>query len=369
MKTSTRRLLKRPLYRVAVIAVALTSMSFGVQANPGMPPAVVHTAMVEQTEIAPVIWRNGVIKSRNNSAVASRTGGQLQWLVEQGDVVQKGDKLLQISDPLLKLTVEQKKATIRQHQARIGYLGSEVKRLNTLAKKQNAAKSELDLRTSELESTKANLAADQASLKQSQRQLEFTELKAPFSGVVSERLAQVGEVVQPGSAVVRLVDTYNKDIEVKAPLSAWQYVAEGMQLTVKSVAGTALLPIRKIVPVGDQRTRMMLILVDAQSIDWPVGLDVKVEVPQGGAKAGLMVPRDALVLRRGEVAVYVINAEGIARKVVVKESFGSGANIMVEGELNAGDEVVIRGNERLRQGMKVQTAESNDLVELQESKS
>ncbi|MFQ5487884.1 MAG: efflux RND transporter periplasmic adaptor subunit, partial [Gammaproteobacteria bacterium] len=76
-------------------------------------------------------------------------------------------------------------------------------------------------------------------------------------------------------------------------------------------------------------------------------------VPTAAPRRALVVPRDALVLRRNGIAVYRLTADGGAERVAVRTGIAQGAFIEVLGELSPGDRVITRGGERLRPGQKV----------------
>ena len=77
------------------------------------------------------------------------------------------------------------------------------------------------------------------------------------------------------------------------------------------------------------------------------------ELADSPATAALSVPRDALVLRDGEVYVFSVNEDGTARRILVETRAGHGSQIAIDGDLQAGDAVVIRGAERLQDGQEV----------------
>ncbi|HSH26549.1 MAG TPA: efflux RND transporter periplasmic adaptor subunit, partial [Wenzhouxiangella sp.] len=84
---------------------------------------------------------------------------------------------------------------------------------------------------------------------------------------------------------------------------------------------------------------------------------VRVTIPTAGLREVLAVPRDALVLRGSGTAVFVIDDTGTARRASVSTGIGQGEWIEVAGPVQPGDRVVIRGNERLRDGQSVDIAE------------
>jgi len=111
--------------------------------------------------------------------------------------------------------------------------------------------------------------------------------------------------------------------------------------------------VRTLVPVGDTRSRLYELRVSLPEGAWKVGESVRVAVPATVRHEVLSVPRDALVLRRDAVSVFVIDDDAVAHRIAVIPGIASGPWIEVEGELKAGDLVVTRGGERLRDGQKV----------------
>jgi len=90
----------------------------------------------------------------------------------------------------------------------------------------------------------------------------------------------------------------------------------------------------------------------------PVGQTVRVTIPTADVREVLAVPRDALVLRGDGIAVFIIDEDNTARRIRVTTGIGAGDWIEVMGPIQAGDKVVIRGNERLRAGQSVLIRES-----------
>ncbi len=336
----------------------------------GPPPAAVHVDEVKNMEVAPSVWRTGFVISRNDALVSARSTGQIIALLEEGDEVFKGDVLFQVDDSQLKLQLSQQKAKLRQQQANVTFLGNEVERLKRLVKTKTSSLTDLERSQSAHDVAKAALDAEKSRLAQIEKTISYARLTSPFTGMVTERVAQVGSVVTPGDPVLRLVDLLNKDISLSVPLSSWPYVKKGMSLRVSSELGEQELKVRQAVPVGNKAGRLMQVLLEASNLDWPVGLDVKVALPLLDVnEGGLLIPRDALILRRGGNAVFKLDENLIAKKVNVTESVGIDAYILVDGDLSPGDKVVIRGAERLRDGMKVTIKQDNsNLVTLRKDK-
>jgi RND family efflux transporter MFP subunit len=187
--------------------------------------------------------------------------------------------------------------------------------------------------------------------------LDRAQVKAPFSGVVASRDADTGEYTQPGDPLLRLVDLESLEISVTAPLRAARYNEPGSTVQVAGAGRQLGARIRALVPVGDSISRMMELRLSLEPGHWYIGEAVTVELPDGLPAETLSVPRDALVLRDKEVFVYRLSADNTAIKVPVTTSPGRGTNIAVEGELEAGAQVIVRGAERLRDGQAVRINE------------
>jgi len=183
--------------------------------------------------------------------------------------------------------------------------------------------------------------------------LERSQVRAPFSGIVVSRELSAGEYSIPGASLLRLVDTSAVEISVNAPLRVARYNREGGRVQVSAGDQLRTSTIRGMVPVGDFRSRMMELRLSVEPGEWMIGEAVTVELPDSEAAPALTVPRDALVLRDNDVFVYTVTADNTAVKVPVRTLAGSDTRVAVEGDLNAGDAVVVRGAERLREGQAV----------------
>ena len=315
--------------------------------------------------LTPTINVSGTVISPNNADISARVDGQLLSIAQVGDRVARGGVLATLSDDQLLLQQQVQQAAIDNIEHRLVFLKSEVQRLSSLASKSMTSQTELEERIADRGQAVADLAAARAELAQLEVRISYLEIRAPFDGIVTARLAKKGELVEPGSKIVHLVDTNALELTAALPLSVYAFVKSGQQVAISSQLGRIEAPIRVLVPVADQRSHQMEIRVDMSAHLWPVGLHAKVAVPSGPAQQALAVPRDALVLRRGGSSVFRINGNSTAEQVQVSTGLGAGAFIQVIGEIKPGDRVVIRGAERLATGQKVSIRGDNrGLVDL-----
>ena len=318
----------------------------------GMPPALVQVARASVQPLAPVTLVSGTVASRYDARVAAEVDGRLIMVADVGTRVARGDALAAIEDRPLQLRHEELAADVERAQARLRFLESEERRLASLAESNLAAASQLEQTRSDRDVARGDLRVAESRLAQNEDQLQRTTIRAPFDGVVVERLMTPGERAADGSIVVRLVDQEALEVIARAPLEYYRFVRPGDRLGVETRYDAAVAPVRTVVAVGDENTHQFELRLDLEPGLFPVGQTLRVAVPMDEVREVLAVPRDALVLRPEGVSVFVVDGQQ-ARQVSVETGVGAGDQIEVRGDVSDGDTVVIRGNERLQPGQPV----------------
>jgi RND family efflux transporter MFP subunit len=340
--------------------IALTSVVFVLaSANGGalaqewdQTPDVV-TAQASMEMLSPSVEVPGTVVSRNDSRLASELAAKLVWIAEVGTVVKEGDTVARMEDFTFKIREMEAQAMVEREQARVTFLESELKRLEELSERNLSAKSQLDQTVSELAIARSDKRIAEAQLGYAQIAMHITEIRAPFDGVVTERLRNLGERLNVSDVVVRLVDPNRLEVVSRAPLSTVNFIKRSDVLSIGNDYRTGEAPIRTIVPFGNPQSHMFEVRLDADPYLWTVGESVRLTMPTAAAKEVLAIPRDALVLRRDGASVFKVTDESTVVQVSVIVGLGAGALIEVFGDLAAGDEVVVRGAEGLSDGMSV----------------
>ena len=326
------------------------------------PPVPVHVSEAIYKEMAPSVWVPGTVVSRNDASIAAEVPGQLTFVAEVGDRLQKGDVIARIDAQALELQLKNDEATIKRLEANLKYLDQQVERTRRLTEQQVVAANDLEELQSQYETAEQELVQARVGKEQTEYRLERTRVRAPFSGRVVERLQQPGGYIGVGGAIVRLVDTNNIEVRAQAPLSVAPHLQEGMSILVKGDERETESRVRTIVQVGDERSRMFEVRLGIEGEPWIIGSPVRVALPSSSPQQVVAVPRDALVLRSDNIYLFKISEEGKAERVVVETGVGHAALIEVRGEVVAGDRIVVRGGERLRPGQAVEIANSDSTV-------
>lgn len=335
------------------LAAAAILFSFPSWAQQEPPPAVVEVAPAKMASVASQIWVPGTVVSKLDSRIASEVRGRIAWIAEVGVRVEEGEPIAIIDDRLLQLEKRDRESDVARLDSRVDYLRRQVERLKTLGANNNVSVSNLDETRSSLAMTEQELASAQVALETTLYNLNRSRVPAPFSGVVVERMQMPGEFIEQGRQLVRLVNDSALEVSAKAPIAVSRFTRDADFVTVKGEFTQEQTPVRSVVPVGDDRSRMIEVRVNLNSGDWVIGEAVRVSLNDSHTEASVTVPRDALVLRDNAVYVYTVDDEKIAHRVDVSPGNGNGNYIAVEGEIDASDILVVRGAENLRDGQAV----------------
>ena len=334
------------LWILLLTPVMVTAQGSGQAAN-----VVVASASLQP--LTPTVVVPGTVVSRNDARLAAEVIGRLLEVVDVGTVVAKGDVVALIEDTMISLRRDELLGEVERAKARLRFLEKEEQRYVKLADSNLAAATKLEETRSDRDVSRGDLQVANARLNQVEDQLARTLLRAPFAGVVVARLTMPGERVEIGRNVVRMVDQQHLEVIARAPLEYYSFVQPGQQLRIRTGQIEVSGLVRTVVAVGSENTHQFEIRLDIESNRFPVGQTVRVAVPTSGSRQALVVPRDALVLRPEGISVFIVDQEQKAQQIKVTTGIDAGDQIEVDGDLNDGDTVIIRGNERLQPGQAV----------------
>lgn len=357
---------RRTLYALAVVvAIAslaalqlrpeagATSPAPPVAAAPAAAPAVVSVAAVERIALVSQQRVSGSVHSRSDARLAAEVGGRVLQLAEVGSRLRRGD-------PLARLDTAASDLAVREQQARIGRLGVEaeqaerqLQRLRQLGAAGHVSGLQLDEADGRLQSLRAQQREARAALAQLDLQIRRATPRAPFDGVVVERYTAAGELLGSGAPLLRLVDTADLEIRARAPVALASRLQAGSEVGLQVDGQPHRLRLGTVVPVGDDVSRQLELRLPVSGLDLAVGRAVELDLPTADPREVLVVPRDAVVLRREGSYVLRIDADSQAERVAVELGDSQGERIEVRGELAVGERVIVRGGERLREGQRV----------------
>lgn len=342
--------MKRFDYTMLIVMV----LAGNAQAQFGPATVVTDTARLEL--LTPTTEVAATTVSLSDARISAEVSGRLIRIADIGTVVEAGDSMAQIDAIGLELQRDELTAEHEGLQARARFASEEFDRLSALSEKNAAARNLLEQTRADRDQTRAQARSTRARLDRVVDQIRRSRLEAPFSGVIVERYARQGESVSSGTALLRLANRDHLELVARAPLPLMGFVQPGQVLDARSTGGGSSrsfkVTVTSVVPVGDEATHLFEVRA---SVDAPLqmGQTARLSLPTAASATHLVVPRDALVLRPGQASVFTVAADSTAKQVMVKPGVASGSLIAVEGDLSAGDEVIIRGAERLMPGQAV----------------
>jgi RND family efflux transporter MFP subunit len=337
------------LARMSVHAILVLS-SFPALAVEALPvPVVVTTARAEN--LGASLSATGTVVSRNDARIAAEVGGTLAWIAEPGTRVARGETIARLDPERLALELRDNEAAVKRLEAQLSLFATQRQRLQTLGG-DVVSRSQFDEaqsreRMAEQEVEQARVARDRARL-----DVNRATVRAPFPGIVVERVRQSGEFVAGGTPLLRLVNDRNLEVVARAPLGAADSVTAGAAASLVDGANKTTGKVRAVIPVGDERSRMVELRIALDGA-WRVGAPVRVEIAPDNVRSVVTVPRDAVILRQGSSYVMRVLPDNTAERVAVIIGAGRANHVQIDSALRAGDRVIVRGGERLESGQSV----------------
>ncbi|MEM6941186.1 MAG: efflux RND transporter periplasmic adaptor subunit [Pseudomonadota bacterium] len=359
---------------IAATLTLATALSALAQDRPAAV-GVQEVAMRIMSETVPVFAE---IVTARDGAVASRVAGSVETVnVLAGSSVRQGDILVELNRDLLTIRLSQAKAQIAEARAsvetgrvRVDSAQTTFSRVDALRNSASFSQGRFDdaeaglqVARTQLAEAEARLETGRARLAEAEYQLTQSRVRAPFAGVVLSVETIPGANIQAGTPVVRLLDTQSFEVEASIPARYVTDLRPGQTMQGSFETGSTIsLVLRAILPVESATTRTRAVRFAAQGIDGlpniAVGQSLTVDVPVGAEREALTVPKDALVQARGGWTVFVAT-EGKAEPRTVLIGAPAGDRYEVLAGLAPGDQVVVRGNERLRPGQDISPTEVN----------
>ena len=320
-------------------------------------------------QTVPVIGR---LVTQNAGAVSVLINGVVTKLnVDVGDRVQRGDVLATLSPNSLKWARELRSAEIKIAQADLNNAKAQanlnrqvLKRLEDLRKSSAFSPARFEDALQEVAKAESGAARAEADLLRARANYEIadinlasTQVKAPYEGVVTLVNTSVGAYLNTGQPVLTLIDDRHMEIEADVPANRVLGLQPGTKVSYTSGDNSqAFAVVRAQVPSENPltRTRTVRFSPDADSLGYGVALNqtVSILIPSGPVRDVVTVHKDAVLNRSGTQVVYLALG-GKAQRRTVKLGEAVGGRFIVLSGLKPGEQVVVRGNERLRPGQDI----------------
>jgi len=362
------------LKRTAVFALTLALAAFwsgsdalaqkkegaGGDARPkGPPPTLIAVAPVTRGSTEPMAEFVGTVYYVRVSEVAAEIEGRVDSApFEEGQRVEAKQELVRLNADLLELTIAGSRETYEQILVDQEEADKALQRIDPLFREGSVAEVLYDEHYFKKKRLEKRAAVLKTALDRQLLQKEKMSIHAPFAGVVMKKPVEQGEWVSQGGTVAVIADDTEVDVVVDVPESHLQHLQQGREVDLLCSGRKLKGKFINFVPKGDIATRTFSVKLRLENSAGLVeGMEARAMVPTARKTTGLVVPRDAVIEKFGRSVVFVVR-DGTAAMVPVSITGHAGLKTGITGPgLEEGQSVVVKGNERLRDGQPVRTAQ------------
>jgi RND family efflux transporter MFP subunit len=302
----------------------------------------------------PILTASGYLVARHQSVISSKIQGRLSGLyVEEGSYVKQGQVIARLEDTDYKASIVKAKADIEYAKANLAELERQARLQQGLYKSGVVSQDALDAANSKVNIAAATLQQNEASLQMQETLLEFTEIRAPFDGVVVKKMTEVGESVAPippgvnistsSGAIVAVADMNSLEAEVDVNEANVGQLAQGFpaDINVQAIPNhTYKGVLRQVIPTADRTKATVTVKVSIIDKDKLIKPEMSCNVTflEPGKKGEqqapvriVTVPKEAIITKGGKQIVYVIEDKKAREVAVVTGNELKGQTIIKSG--------------------------------------
>jgi RND family efflux transporter MFP subunit len=296
----------------------------------------------------------GIVAARVQSDLGFRVSGKvLERLVDTGQTVRRGQVLMRIDPKDLGLALQAQEQAVAAAKARTQQTSQEESRYRELVAKGAVSKSAYDKAKADAESAKAELNAAQAQADVARNQTSYAALFADADGVVVETLAEPGQVVAAGQAVVRVAHAGRREAIIELPETVRPAIGSTGRATLYGSGLKGAAQLRQLSDAANRQTRTFeaRYVLMGPLTDAPLGSTVAVQLADDQLDRALQVPIGAIFDSGKGPGVWLVEGETphVTWQAVKIARLSDEAAVVV-GNLTVGDRVVALGAHLLHEG-------------------
>ncbi len=332
------------------------------KAAPKEAPAVPVSASEAKTGDFPEILTSlGTVQPYNTVQVRSRVDGQVMSInFTEGQIVQKGDLLVQIDPRPYQAALDQAKAKRQQDSANLDNTKRDLARSQSLIGNNYVTRQTLDTQTSSVAQLTAQIAADDAAIENATTQLSYATIKAPITGRVGFRLVDQGNIVNASSAtgIVSIAQIEPISVVFTEPENTLAEITDGRKagpLDVQALSSDGTTPLasgtletfNNEIDTSSGTIRLKGTFANHDHKLWP-GLSVTTRLKVKTLQAVVLVPFSAVQHGPNGLYAFVIGGDNKVDVRPIKVSLSNDQSAVVTDGIKSGEQVVTAGQYRLQ---------------------
>lgn len=352
-------LLAKPI----VIAIAAGLLLAGCSEKPADHAATAVTNTVKANVVlvnpgntAIIATAPGNVVAQQQAQIASRLMGFIREInVDVGQKVKAGQRLFSVDPADIQGQVSQANAGLAQARAALADAKNDYDRFGALYKEEAIPKAQWDKIRLQYLVAQQQAAAAQAGVNTANAQMRYATLTAPFAGIITQKLANVGDLAAPGHPILMLENPDKLQVQTQVSADVYAHLQPGSPASLSVDGQTTALTgkVAQLVPAADPMSRTYQV-----KIDLPAGHTLRsgmfVQVGFAiGERPSLRVPASAVLDRAGITGVFVVDKQNIAHYRMVRAGDTSNGLTDIQSGLGAGERVVSPVPAGLQSGDKV----------------
>lgn len=309
---------------------------------------------------SPFLAVSGKIKAENSATLSTRTMGYINnVLVNVGDNVKKGQLLVAINNTDLQAKKAQVNAGITEATVAFNNAEKDYKRFKSLFENNSASQKELDDMTARYEMAKARLEAAKQMENEVNAQFTYTNITAPFSGVVTSKMVEKGDMANPGQPLITVEAPGSYEVIAMVPETEISAIKKGTEATVlvKSINETLKGKVTEVSTSASQTGGQYLVKVVLEQTDANIlsGMFTTVQFPveRKAKTAMVLIPKEAVITNGQLSGVYTVSQSNTAilRWLRLGRTFGDQVEVL--SGLSADESYIVSAEGKLYNGAKI----------------
>lgn len=319
----------------------------------------VEVMQVESRDVVEWVREIGSVSADKSVTLAAEVGGRItRTVVDVGDLVEKGETLMQLDDERFRIARDMAKAEVKIARAQLEDSQRDARRQADLFEEAIISENDVQEANLDVSVNQGELAMAEAKLAAAERDLTDATVKSPISGKITRRHVEAGELVQPGSPLFDIVDTDRVKILVNiserdiTKVRPWQ----DAEIEVDGYPGVTFQG--KVYTIGteaDAETRTFpveILAVNDRPEKLLPGFIGRVRIKVRMHEDAVFLPQELIIDRTSNPTVFVVASDKVSARPV-RLGFEDHGGILISEGLNPGEKIVVSGQGSLRDGTRV----------------
>ena len=340
---------------LVLLPILLTACGHKESASPAAPRSVQATlAAVETVSVDAIRTLPGTVVAKDRVEVASRMMGFVREMrVSEGQVVQAGEVLFVIDPADAANQSDQARLALEQAQAAEADARADYERFAALFKEEAVARQQYDKMHLQHEVAVKRVGQAKNQLAIARNQMRYATVTAPMDAVVTQKLANAGDMAAPGRPLLVLEGIRALQVETHVPAEVLAEIEIGMPIAVEiDGVGRRETRVTEVTPAADPVSHTFTVKLGLTSPGPRSGAFARVHFVTGQRQA-LRVPEVAVQQRAGIEGAFVVDVNGIAQFRMLRLGERLGGQVEVLSVLSAGERIVVSNPVALQSGDKV----------------